>query len=315
MKRRLLLVGVIVGMALQGAVPSIAAAMKGEAQVVDPATRAPRRSGGSATPFALGLPTNAGCGGDSADDGYRVQSYMVPAAVDPGALRFGSAGPAPSATGSAFRQPLYATTSSPFVNEQTANVDEKGDIAIIVNLPVFDLAVFGPGQVPAQSYNVGIACTKGTGDAVVVERFWNAVFAIEASAQDTAAGISWRVAGGPAETGAVSDDSAAAKVGDRASSEESGVATGGTSTVDGESAATTPARPLATPGDAGSKSTNAPTGAPPSFGVPVISLVGSLGPAGVGIAAALLGFCIVAMANRRAALRRHDSALIPVEAG
>src|SRR5687768_17333907 len=52
-------------------------------------TGAPLDEGGSATPFTLQLPVGAACTGDSASSDYRVQSYMVPSAVDPNTLTFG----------------------------------------------------------------------------------------------------------------------------------------------------------------------------------------------------------------------------------
>src|SRR5262245_42325291 len=51
-------------------------------------------SGGSATTFNFKLPTDAACTGDG-NAGYRVQSFMVAASVDPSTLVYGELGPDP----------------------------------------------------------------------------------------------------------------------------------------------------------------------------------------------------------------------------
>ena len=61
------------------------------AEVVAPSGR-PIDGGGSATPFTLRLPDGAACPGDSANDGYRVNSYMVPLDVDPTTVTYLNAG-------------------------------------------------------------------------------------------------------------------------------------------------------------------------------------------------------------------------------
>src|SRR5262245_682957 len=45
-------------------------------------------SGGSGAPFALRLPDGSTCPGDSANDNWRVDSFMVPSSVDPATLEF-----------------------------------------------------------------------------------------------------------------------------------------------------------------------------------------------------------------------------------
>jgi hypothetical protein len=151
-------------------------------------------AGGSATPFTLRLPSAAACAGDSAHGEFRVQSYMVPAAVDPGALTFGSTGPIPNTFGANFRQPLYGPTKSGYVNAQTANADHPTDPGTIVNVPAFSFDVFRPGDVPAGTYNVGLACTKGPASAKQLTAYWNTTMVIAASASDPA-GLTWSVPG------------------------------------------------------------------------------------------------------------------------
>ena len=175
-----------------------AATDAGDAQVIAPLTGAPGAgdpltSGGSATDFSLRLPVGAACTGDSANDGYRVQSFMTPAGVDPATLRFDADGPVPNGLGATFRQPLYDTTGSGYINQQTANADIPGGAGVVVNIAAFDFSVYEPGNIPAGAYNVGIACTLGPSSATQVDRFWDARMDFVASAADLPAGVRWTV--------------------------------------------------------------------------------------------------------------------------
>lgn len=173
-----------------GAHRALAAENAGSLQVTTEgvgSAKQPLSSGGSATPFALVLPAGATCPGDSATDNYRVQSYMVPATVDPGTLTFDPNGPSPQGVGADFRQPLFDTAGNPFVNKLT-------DITTgaISGIPAFDFAVFGadgPEVVPAGTYNIGIACTLD----LVLERYWNVQFVFAVDPTDEPSGITWTV--------------------------------------------------------------------------------------------------------------------------
>lgn len=154
-------------------------------------------SGGSATDFTLQLPDGAKCAGDSATDGYRVQSFMVPASVDPGALTFDAAGPTPNGTGASFRQPLYDTNGAPLVNHQTDIEVEGQEGGNISGTPAFDFAVFGdegPTVVPAGSYTMGLACTKGPAGPDQLDRFWSVGLVFAHDSADEPSGIKWALA-------------------------------------------------------------------------------------------------------------------------
>ncbi len=153
----------------------------------------PLNAGGSATPFSFVLPANAACAGDSANDGYRVQSFAVPATVDVNGLTFDAAGPVPSDIGAAFRQPLYTVELSPFVDAQTANATTPGGPGPVINIPGFSLGVYEPGNVPAGTYTLGIACTKGPASATQLDRYWTTQLEILADAADQPSGITWTV--------------------------------------------------------------------------------------------------------------------------
>lgn len=151
--------------------------------------------GGSATKFALSPPVGAACTGDSATAGYRVQSYIVPASVDPSTLTFDSNGPVPAGTGVALRQPLFAT-STPFVNRTTAVAATAGGDGLLVGLPEFSFAVFAPTGaqvVPPGIYNVGYACTLGPASATQLDKYWNVQLTFAADPNDLPAGITFTV--------------------------------------------------------------------------------------------------------------------------
>ncbi len=165
-----------------------AASNAGSAVITDPSTSQPSTGGGSSTSFTLKLATGAACTGDSASGGYKLQSYMVPSSVDPGALTYGSAGPTPSGTGANFREPLFDVASNPYANQQTANAASAGGPGPIINVPSFNFAVFSPGDIPAGDYNIGIACTLNG----AVDKFFNAPMTVTTDAADAGpAHIHW----------------------------------------------------------------------------------------------------------------------------
>jgi hypothetical protein len=144
----------------------------------------PLSSGAVDTLFTL-QPTVAGasCTGDTATGGYKVQSYMVPAAVDPSTLTFDNVGPLPHGTGASFRAPLYAL-GTPFVNKNTAVTT-----GLLTGLPAFDFTAFTPNSstsIPDGIYNIGYACTKGTAGPTQLDKYWNV--------QITVAGVAGEVA-------------------------------------------------------------------------------------------------------------------------
>jgi hypothetical protein len=181
---------------------SAAGVNAGALQVVVPPGSAnegqPITAGGSATAFALAPPAGASCKGDSATGGYRVQSYIVPASVDPGTLTFDSGGPIPPGTGANLRLPLFSSVGgSPFVDQTTAVATTPGSGGLLTGLPPFSFAAFGadgPNFVPVGTYNLGFACTLGGASATQQDRFWNVRMTFAVDPTDQPSGITWTLA-------------------------------------------------------------------------------------------------------------------------
>lgn len=248
--------------------PAWAATKAGDAQVVTPAegTSAgglPLTGGSAATPFTLQLPSGASCRGDSANDGYRVQTYMVPERIDPATLQFGSVGPVPVGTGTAFRQPLFKTTSDPVVNTQTAAATRTPGPGPIVNIPAMNFSVYREGDIPAGTYNVGVACTKGPASPTQLDTYWNTKLVVTAAPGTAAAAITWTVPSPPAAAAPVP----AGPPGEVATAVEAAAATAspGATARSIPSTVSEVSRPkLSLP--------VRPSGAPPSLGLPAADL-------------------------------------------
>ena len=146
-------------------------------------------SGATATTFTLQLAAGANaCPGDSASGGFRWNSYMVPASVDPATLTYGASGPIAPA-GVAFTQPLFSSGNAALINRNLAP-----DTAVVFGVGVvsFNAYQFLPSGVPNGAYRIGIACTLNG----QTERFWQTqvVFA------GTPTVYTWTVEGGSTAT-------------------------------------------------------------------------------------------------------------------
>lgn len=146
-------------------------------------------SGGSSTAFAMTPPTGAACTGDSIA-GYRVQTFMVPSTVDLATLTFNASGPMPSGTGASYRQPMYSTTGTPFVNKTTG-----AGTGALAGLPTYAFN-FDPGIasfLPPGTYKIGYACTLGSAGPTQLDKYWSTQITILASGTDPL-GITWTTA-------------------------------------------------------------------------------------------------------------------------
>ncbi|MGZ4770056.1 MAG: hypothetical protein ACXVLX_15420 [Ilumatobacteraceae bacterium] len=224
----------------------------------------PLTSGVQTTPFALVPPAGAACSGDSATGGYRVNSYIVPASVDPGTLQWDSNGPTPQVTGANLSEPLFSSSNTPFVNATTAVSTGQ-----LTGLPPFSFAVFGasgPAVVPAGTYNVGLACTLGPKSSTQEDKYWNVQMTFGADAN----GLTWTVVAGTTTSSSSSSSSSSSASSSSSSSTSTTVhattttvhATTTSSTTSSSSTTTTAVRSLA-PTATSSGSSLANTGSSP----------------------------------------------------
>lgn len=150
-------------------------------------------SGGSSTPFSLRLPAGAACPGDSANGNYRVQSFIVPAGVDPAALTYESQKPAGEG-----RWALYDVETTPYAQVLTEMATTAGEPGRIMPLPPLSFAVFDPGMFPNGRYRIGVACTEWS----ETRRHWDTEIDIIADPSDAPAQLRWEVVGSTGSAGA-----------------------------------------------------------------------------------------------------------------
>ena len=181
--------------AIAGVLPGAEAShlLAGPITVVNPTNpMVPVTSGGSNTSFRFNLPPGAACTGDSANAGYRIQSYLVPQSVNLDTLRFDSEGPLPPA--GEVRQPLFQplfqssgpNAGNPLINEQTATaVPAGGPGPIIQPLPSFNFAVFPAGFLQPGTFNIGIACTLGpSSSSTQLDKYFNTTITLTTDPAD-----------------------------------------------------------------------------------------------------------------------------------
>jgi hypothetical protein len=163
-----------------------AAATAGTAAITKPNTLTALNSGGSGTLYGVQLPAGASCPGDSAHQGYRVDSYLVPKGVSPASVSF--------KTGLPSKWYGYIAYGEYFGAVNTA----EGSGLIVGLAPEFTWTrltteeLFPHGQ-KSSTWEGGIACSNNDG---VVTDYWNSQIVFTASTSDPH-GFTWRVVAQP----------------------------------------------------------------------------------------------------------------------
>jgi hypothetical protein len=161
----------------------------GDVQIVEQDNPAKQLShGGSATKFSLRLVPDEACPGDSANDQWRVQSFLIPAADDPLTLHYGEQGP--DGVG---QWALYDVATHPFAHILTLPNTQLGLPGRIDAMPTFDFVVFPPGTLRDGRYRLGIACTYFRETA----KYWDTQIILTTSPDDQPAQLTWRLVGTP----------------------------------------------------------------------------------------------------------------------
>jgi hypothetical protein len=177
-----------IGLSLVAPVASAAAVdpvRSGDAVIVDSSDGSRELTHGqSATQFSVRLPAGAACPGDSANDQWRVQSFMIPVADSPAHLGYNVAGPDGQG-----QFALYAVNTSPLVDSLTNQNTSPGQPGVIPAIPPLSFAAFPPGVLPAGTYRIGIACTLSRKTA----NYWDTEVVITSSPGDKPSQVVWRL--------------------------------------------------------------------------------------------------------------------------
>lgn len=168
---------------------SITAQRVGELSLVDADRRGVAlASGGGSTEFSLALPSEATCPGDSRNDNWRVQTFIVPEGVDPATVEYGPNGP----TGR-LQWAFHDTFTSPVIEGLLKPNEAPGSPGRIDSFPPMSFEVFPVGEIPPGTYRAGAACTwfGATGP------YWDTEMVFSAAPADQPAGLRWTVPGVP----------------------------------------------------------------------------------------------------------------------
>lgn len=147
-------------------------------------------SGDSNSVFSLTIPDGASCPGDTFYDDWRVQSFIIPAADDPGALRYGIIWP----EGDGLRS-LYSAATMPYSQIVTGRGDGAGQPGPVVQPGPMTFSIYEAGLFPAGRYRIGLACTKYRETAA----YWDTEIVIEDDSEVQPGGFTWSVADNPAD--------------------------------------------------------------------------------------------------------------------
>ena len=154
-----------------------AARRSGDAEAVQANNRLrPFTAGTHESPFSLRLPRGATCPGDSMNDDWRVQSFVVPSTDDPGTLRYMVTGPEGPENDA--RVAIYTSEGRPYMNQLLGANSTPGQPGQIIELPSFSFKRLPIDYLPSGEYRMGVACTDGKG---VTAQYWDTLISIESS--------------------------------------------------------------------------------------------------------------------------------------
>lgn len=164
----------------------------GTVVVVDPADRTRVLiSGDSETNYRLVLPDGAACPGDSANDDFRVNSFIVPASEDLSQLQFQPIGPQGPTTDSKWA--LYTDAPNPYSQRLTQVNGASGEPGRLGIFPVMTFSLYPLETLPPGRYAMGIACSPGV--AQTTSAYWSTVIEISHDTSVEPPQLNWVVVG------------------------------------------------------------------------------------------------------------------------
>lgn len=183
-------IGVVVSSALFVAPSSLAIAQRAEgsplsedagaAVIVDSANSDRELTEFDSTElFRVRLPDGASCAGDSANDYYNVQTFLVPAGTDIASLSYRQRSP----DGSDLYRPLFFNDGE-VATQMLLNENSAAGKAGLILEPVlpYSFAFYNANPanaLPAGQWTLGVACTPSDW---VVDRFWDVEVILESAA-------------------------------------------------------------------------------------------------------------------------------------
>jgi hypothetical protein len=175
--------------------PTLAAAPSGEdagsVVIVDPLnSEREYQRGDSTSAFTLRLPEGAACPGDSANDGWRVQSFIVPVGTDLAALVFAAS--RPDVGDPASSRSLREINDAIYTQRMTEPNQTTGAPGLILPLPPLTFAHFDTGTFPPGRYQIGVACTTPDWK---VRRYWHAEIEFVPAPDVEPGGLRWTFLG------------------------------------------------------------------------------------------------------------------------
>lgn len=149
-------------------------------------------SGSGDTSFFIVVPDGAACPGDSANDQWRAQTFLLPEADDVLSVWFGSTGPEPP--WEANHYPMFENQNglpmSQMMLRRNATVGEPG---IVEQSGETNFRVHAENDIASGRYRIGIACSYFR----QTTQFWDLVVDIDAPAGSDPARLSWKVVAAP----------------------------------------------------------------------------------------------------------------------
>ena len=190
----MLVISIVSAVPADAALPAGAGPTPGQAMQANSSTSG-ITDGVQDTPFVLSHSGDNSCAGDSATDGYRVNTFMVPASVDVSQLQYNAGGPIAPA-GVTFKFPLFAQTgNAQQINRNTAPTTGIITAGNLLQPFSFAALVAGGIEVPNGEYKVGLACTL----LGVTEEYWETTITVTASTTGPVT-FSWQVTDTPTTT-------------------------------------------------------------------------------------------------------------------
>jgi hypothetical protein len=142
----------------------------------------------STTPFIFALPTGAACSGDTATDGYHVQSYLSDSALEPDPGSFTYLGTGPS---EADVYQLIDTTATSYgpVNTvaSTGAINQPPNFEFNNNFNPFGSSSSSGDILYPGTFNIGIACSNPVpsgSNSATTDKYWNVSITFVANSSD-----------------------------------------------------------------------------------------------------------------------------------